>query len=129
MKYFLLTLLMFSQISFSKEFVCHRLDDVSQARFLYGFIENEKELVDVVWQMGISKIRYLGDLFAKQEPANKKDTSKLDNTNSYFVRDFQNLKVELWFEKARMTNDEETTFSASIGSSNSKIPLLCEKKD
>lgn len=127
MKAFLVTLLIFSQMAFSKEFVCHKLDDVSQAKYLYGFIENELELVDVIWQISKEKIRYIGDLYATKEPATKKPKVKADSTYSYFIRDFETSKVELWFEKSRMINDAETTFSAAIGSKSSKVPLLCEK--
>lgn len=129
MKFFLIILLFFSHVSLSKEFVCHKADDASQARFLYGFIESEKELIDVVWQIGIKKIKYLGDLFATTDTPSKEPDSKSETLHSYFVRDFKTSKVELWFEKDRMINDDETSFSASIGSSNSKISLLCEKKD
>lgn len=127
MKVLLVTLLILSQTAFSKEFVCHKADDVSQAKFLYGFIENEKELVDVVWQISREKIRYLGDLFASKEPSTKK--TRNDSKNSYFIRNFDAAKIELWFEKDKMTNDAESTFSASIGSRNSKIPLRCEKTE
>lgn len=127
MKAFLVTLFIFSQMAFSKEFVCHKLDDASQAKYLYGFIENELELVDVIWQISKEKIRYIGDLYATKEVVSKKVKTKTDSTYSYFIRDFETSKVELWFEKSRMNNDEETTFSAAIGSKTSKVPLLCEK--
>lgn len=129
MKPIILSILLLSQLSFSKEFSCYKTGDISQSVKLYGFIESEKELVDVVISISPDKTRYLGDLYLSDEIKNPDIGNRKKNLYSYFVKSIDNNKVELWFEKNKMANHAESIFFVAIKNQGVTLPLLCEKKN